>query len=143
VALVLLVAPTCEELESQGQSAIVDYAVGAVNAVFPAATAAAVVNVTNHAWGIDPFSMCTWAIAKPGGSPGRLTLAAPIDNKIFLAGEALSLNSATSLLGAYESGQVSADLALLALANSNELGSDDVLTTYAKLGIDSQGAARP
>ena len=143
VALVLLLAPTCGELESEGQSAVIEYAINAVNSVFPAATADAVVNVSNHPWSIDPFSRCTWAIATPGGSPGRLTLAVPIDNRIFLAGEALSLNSATSLLGAYQSGQVAADLALLALGDAKQIGTDQVLAAYANRGINDQATAKP
>jgi len=64
--------------------------------------------------------------------PGRVSLATPINNRIFLAGAAYSLNSGGSLLGAYQSAQAASTLVLQALAGSarNELGPDAVLAAY-------------
>jgi len=136
-ALVLILAPTAGELESQGTSALINYAISAVNLAFPDATANLVVQPARvNPWGTDPWSMGSWAFALPGGVPGRASLAAPIDKRVFLAGDGLSLNSPSSLLGAYQSAQVAAQLVLLTLANPDrELGPDDVIAAYRRLGI--------
>jgi monoamine oxidase len=39
-------------------------------------------------WGMDPFALGSYAIARPGGSPARRLLAEPLFERVHLAGEA-------------------------------------------------------
>ncbi|MGO9451743.1 MAG: flavin monoamine oxidase family protein [Candidatus Binataceae bacterium] len=138
VALILLLDPIARELEAMGgTSALVNYSIEAVNAAFPDATPSSVVATTVNAWGIDPWALGSFSEALPGGVPGRVSLATPINNRIFLAGDAYSLNAGGSLLGAYESALTTSTLVLEALAGSarTELGPDSVLAAYRRLGI--------
>lgn len=137
VAAVIIFYPSAGDLEAMGTTALVNFAIGAVNTAFPEATPSTVVSSSTNPWGIDPWAMGSWSMAQPEGVPGRVSLATPIDNRIFLAGDTYSLNSFSSLLGAYQSAQTTAVLVLQALAGSarSELGPEDVLAAYDRLGI--------
>jgi monoamine oxidase len=133
---VLILDPTARQLESMGQAALVNFAIGAVNTAFPDATASAVIKSSVNPWGTDPWSLGSYSMALPGGVPGRLSLATPIDNRVFLAGDELSLNSHSSLLGAYQSAQAAVELVLTALGTRRAtLGPEAVLAAYKRLGI--------
>ncbi len=61
-------------------------------------------------WGDDPFSGGSWSYVRPGGSPAdRWTLAEPIDDRLFLCGEAIGTEQAAMVHGAFGSGQRAAD----------------------------------
>jgi monoamine oxidase len=85
VAGVIVFYPTAGELEATGQTALINFAINAVNTAFPEATASAVVSATSQIWGIDPWAMGSWSMAQPGGVSGRVSLATPIDNRVFFA----------------------------------------------------------
>ena len=66
------------------------------------------------------------------------TKPVPIANKLFFAGDAVSLYSHGSLAGAYQSAQVTSQLVLLVLNDATggrEIVADDVAAVRAKLGI--------
>ena len=50
-----------------------------------------------------------------GGSADRARLAAPVDDRLFFAGEACSLNFFSTAHGAYETGTAAAEAALASL----------------------------
>jgi monoamine oxidase len=66
-------------------------------------------------WLSDRFSLGAYSYALPGGVPARRTLAIPVQDRVFLAGEALSLQSHSMFHGAYETGLEAADMAIAAL----------------------------
>lgn len=62
------------------------------------------VAVDSHDWAADPFSRGPWARPIPGADTARDDYAAPIDGRLFFAGEAAPGPLATTLGGAWQSG---------------------------------------
>ncbi|MGV8996735.1 MAG: flavin monoamine oxidase family protein [Parvibaculaceae bacterium] len=55
-------------------------------------------------WGADPHTMGAYSCARPGGANLRDVLRLPIENKVFLAGEATHASWYSTVHGAWESG---------------------------------------
>jgi monoamine oxidase len=66
-------------------------------------------------WRRDDFARGSYSYAKPGHADDRAALAAPVDGRIFFAGEACSLNFFSTVHGAYETGIAAAEAALKSL----------------------------
>jgi monoamine oxidase len=79
-----------------------------VAATLGSAAAAAIERTHIIAWGSDPWTMGSYSAAKVGKVAARATLAEPIDNRLYFAGEAISTTSHSSLHGAYLTGQSAA-----------------------------------
>lgn len=56
-------------------------------------------------WANDPFAQGAYSHALPGHAGARAVLAAPVDDRLFFAGEATSPNFFTTAHGALESGE--------------------------------------
>jgi monoamine oxidase len=56
-------------------------------------------------WAHDPFARGSYSHALPGHAGDRAILAAPVDGRLFFAGEATSPNFFSTAHGALESGQ--------------------------------------
>ncbi len=65
-----------------------------------------------HRWGADPFARGSYSFALPGKAGCRQLLAAPVDNRIFFAGEACSKHDFSTAHGAYRTGLEAAEQAL-------------------------------
>jgi monoamine oxidase len=74
------------------------------------------VPIAATAWARDEFALGSYSYARPGAAGARTVLAAPVDGKLFFAGEATSLTGFSTAHGAYESGVRAADEALAALS---------------------------
>lgn len=66
-------------------------------------------------WRADPFARGSYSYARPGHADDRAMLAAPVDDRLFFAGEATSLNFFSTVHGAYETGLRAAAEVLKAL----------------------------
>jgi len=66
-------------------------------------------------WRTDEFARGSYSYARPGHAGDRAVLAAPVDNRLFFAGEATSLNFFSTVHGAYETGIAAAEAALNSL----------------------------
>ena len=66
-------------------------------------------------WGHDPFARGSYSHALPGHAGDRAVLAAPVDGRLFFAGEATSLNFFTTAHGARDSGERAAEEVLAIL----------------------------
>lgn len=66
-------------------------------------------------WRGDPFARGSYSYARPGHAGDRAVLAAPVDGRIFFAGEATSPNFFSTVHGAWESGTRAAEEALASL----------------------------
>ena len=66
-------------------------------------------------WRADPFAGGSYSYALPGHADDRALLAAPVDDRLFFAGEACSLNFFSTAHGAYETGIAAAEAALQTL----------------------------
>jgi monoamine oxidase len=60
--------------------------------------------VSETAWGQDPFARGAYSYALPGHAEARERLAAPVDERIFFAGEACSKEHYSTAHGAYLTG---------------------------------------
>ncbi len=66
-------------------------------------------------WRQDEFARGSYSYALPGHADDRARLAAPVDGRLFFAGEACSLNFFSTAHGAYETGTAAAEAALATL----------------------------
>jgi monoamine oxidase len=66
-------------------------------------------------WRQDEFARGSYSYAVPGHADDRAKLAAPVDDRLFFAGEACSLNFFSTAHGAYETGIAAAEAALASL----------------------------
>jgi monoamine oxidase len=71
--------------------------------------------LTWTAWGRDPFARGSYSYAMPGRADARATLAAPVDERLFFAGEASSREAYSTAHGAYLTGRRAAGEVLRAL----------------------------
>jgi monoamine oxidase len=69
-------------------------------------------------WAHDPFARGSYSHALPGHAGDRAILAAPIDERLFFAGEATSPNFFSTAHGALESGQRAAREVIAAMAKN-------------------------
>src|SRR5581483_4852128 len=89
------------ELEAGGVPAFRAYAEEFLTATYDASVAAAIDRLVVHPWGTDEWTMGSYSAALPGKASARTTLATPIDDRVFFAGEAVSSTAHSSLHGAY------------------------------------------
>ena len=66
-------------------------------------------------WLTDPWSRGSYSYAMPGHADDRAILAAPVDDRLFFAGEATSPNFFSTAHGAFISGVAAAEAALASL----------------------------
>ncbi len=72
--------------------------------------------LASSAWDGDEFARGGYSHALPGHAGDRAALAAPVDGRLFFAGEATSPNDFSTAHGAYLTGVAAADAALAVLA---------------------------
>jgi monoamine oxidase len=96
------------DLEAGGAAAADGYAREFVTDTFGAAATAAIDRTITHAWGTDPLTKGSYSAARAGKVGARATLATPLDNRLYFAGEAISTYAHSSLHGAYLTGQSAA-----------------------------------
>jgi monoamine oxidase len=92
------------DLETQGSGAFFDFAASELADLFGSAIRTRLRPLTETAWARDPFARGSYSYAVPGHADARAALAAPVDGRIFFAGEACSLHDFTTAHGAYLSG---------------------------------------
>jgi monoamine oxidase len=103
------------ELETASEAAFFDFAVRELVGLFGADFAKRVAPLAIHRWSIDPLARGSYSYALPGKADCRAALAAPVDNRIFFAGEACSTSDYSTAHGAYLTGVAAADQAIAAL----------------------------
>jgi monoamine oxidase len=102
------------ELEAGGEQAFVDFALGELTGVLGSAFARRVKPLHLHRWRSDPFARGSYSCALPGRADCRAILAAPVDDRLFFAGEACSTHDFSTAHGALLTGLAAAD-AVIAL----------------------------
>ena len=101
-----------EELEAEGEDAFFDFAVSQLTALFGSAFAQRVKPIRVHSWRADPFARGSYSYALPGMSDCRARLAAPVDGRLFFAGEACSRADFSTAHGGWNSGVAAAEQVL-------------------------------
>ena len=103
-----------KELEGSGDDAFADYAISELAGLLGNDFRRRVKPVRIHRWGADPFALGSYSYAKPGYAGCRATLAAPVDGRLFFAGEACSENEFSTAHGGYLTGVAAADQVITA-----------------------------
>jgi len=102
------------ELEMGGVQAFVDFAVSQLADVFGSDFKKRLSLLDMHLWAADPFARGSYSFALPGRVDCRQTLAAPVDGRLFFAGEACSKLDFSTAHGAYLTGLAAAEQVLAA-----------------------------
>jgi monoamine oxidase len=93
-----------EELDRAGERATIDFVIGEFAAVFGADVRRRLGKAICTRWFTDPWSRGGYSAAKPGHADARGILATPIDDRLFFAGEACSIEDFGTAHGAYLTG---------------------------------------
>jgi monoamine oxidase len=102
-------------LEREGEGAMLDFAAGELTSLFGHGVRKQMAPLAATAWQRDPWARGSYSYALPGHADDRAVLAAPVDDRLFIAGEATSPNFFSTAHGAWLSGITAADAALAAL----------------------------
>jgi monoamine oxidase len=97
------------ELEAQGDQAFFDFALRQLCAQLGNDFAKRIKPIRIYRWGADPFARGSYSYAEPGKADCRAVLAAPVDDRLFFAGEACSMGSFSTAHGAYRTGIAAAE----------------------------------
>ena len=100
-------------LEAAGEGAFFDFAVGELTGLLGSAFAKRLKPIRIHRWGADPFARGAYSYALPGKADCRAALAAPVDERLFFAGEACSKHDYSTAHGAYLTGVAAAEQVLM------------------------------
>jgi monoamine oxidase len=104
------------ELEQQGSEAFANFAIDQLATHFGAGFRKRLTPLAASAWGRDPFARGSYSYARIGHSDARGVLAAPVDERLFFAGEACSINDYSTAHGAYRTGVAAAHAVIQAVA---------------------------
>lgn len=109
IAMLFVLGTLAEQLETAGEEAMLEYALEKMAHMFDTPiNRDNLVATSHHSWLKDEWSLGCVSYAPPGAVPLRQTLAQPINNQLFFAGEAVSLYAHSSVHGAYETGTAAA-----------------------------------
>jgi monoamine oxidase len=102
-------------LEGQGPGAAAAFAIEELVGVYGGGIRSRVHVLAETAWASDPFAGGSYSHALPGHAGDRARLAAPVDQRLFFAGEACSAHAFSTCHGAWLTGQAAARAAIEAL----------------------------
>jgi monoamine oxidase len=96
-------------LEAGGERTFFDFAVAELTGLFGSGFARRLQPIAMHCWGADPFARGSYSYALPGMADCRTALAAPVDGRLFFAGEACSTGDFSTAHGGFNSGIAAAE----------------------------------
>ena len=102
-------------LEGQGPGAATAFALDELAAIYGEAIRREMHPLAETAWAADPFAGGSYSHALPGRAGERARLAAPVDQRLFFAGEACSPHAFSTAHGAWQTGQAAGRTAVEAL----------------------------
>jgi monoamine oxidase len=102
------------DLERGGEAAFLSFAREELTGLFGADFARRAGFIALHRWGVDPWAGGSYSYARPGCAGQRQVLAAPVDDRLFFAGEACSEHDYSTAHGAYRTGVAAAEAAMAA-----------------------------
>ena len=97
------------ELEAQGERAFFDFAVSELVSLLGGNFARRVKPILMHRWGADPFARGSYSYALPSMADCRAALAAPVNGRLFFAGEACSRGDFSTAHGGWITGVSAAE----------------------------------
>jgi monoamine oxidase len=102
------------ELEAGGERAFFDFAASELRRLFGRDFIRRVKPLHIHRWGADPFARGSYSYALPGKAGCRAQLAAPVNERLFFAGEACSVNDFSTAHGGFHTGVAAAEQVIAA-----------------------------
>jgi monoamine oxidase len=108
IALVFVHGEQARALEQEGEGAQLAFAVDAVAALLGS-------DVRGGVTGRSLWSRGAYSYAVPGGASARAVLGTPVQNRLFFAGEHVSVASHNTIYGAYDTGIKAAQAAAAAV----------------------------
>jgi len=102
-------------LEREGQAAMFSFAADELTRLIGSSVRKRIAPLAATAWQNDPWARGAYSYALPAHADDRAILAAPVDDRLFFAGEACSPNFFSTAHGAWLSGIAAADAALVSL----------------------------
>ena len=103
------------DLEKGGEAAFFAFARSELIGLYGGDFARRIAPLALHGWSGDPFARGAYSYALPGRADDRAALAAPVDGRLFFAGEACSREDFSTAHGAYLTGIAAAEQAIEAL----------------------------
>ncbi|MGY4304821.1 monoamine oxidase [Bradyrhizobium sp. USDA 4369] len=103
------------EIEAEGEGALAAQAIDDVVALLGHDIRKSLKPLAESRWGADPFARGAYSHALPGQAAKRAVLAAPVDDRLFFAGEATPPDFFSTAHGARDSGERAAKEALASL----------------------------
>jgi monoamine oxidase len=94
-----------QELEDAGDGALAAQSIDEIVALLGNDFRRKLKPLSESRWAHDPFARGSYSHALPGHAGDRAVLAAPVDNRLFFAGEATSPNFFSTAHGARDSGE--------------------------------------
>jgi len=104
-----------QQLEDAGDGALAAQSIDEIVTLLGSDFRARLKPLAESRWAHDPFARGSYSHALPGRAGERAVLAAPVDGRLFFAGEATSANFFSTAHGARDSGERAAEEVLVAL----------------------------
>ena len=108
--------PLAPELEAAGEGAFAAFATQELVGLFGADFARRLAPLAQHGWARDPLARGSYSFALPGRADDRAALAAPVEERLYFAGEACSTPDYSTAHGAYRTGVAAAERIIAARA---------------------------
>lgn len=105
-------------LENEGDGALAAFAIEQICEALGNAMRKRLHPIIESAWARDPWSLGSYSYGGEGAAAARATLAAPVDGKLFFAGEHCSDRDFSTAHGAYRSGMKAAEEVVGVLASA-------------------------
>jgi monoamine oxidase len=102
------------DLEADGGDAFARLAIDQIAAHLGADIRKRLSPIFGSAWGSDPWALGAYSYARPGDAGARTVLAETVEERLFFAGEACSVNDYSTAHGAYRTGETAAEAVLSA-----------------------------
>ena len=103
------------ELEEGGEDAFVSFAIDQFVALLGGGMRKRLHPIVASAWARDPYALGSYSHALPGHANARPLLAAPVDGRLFFAGEACSVHDFSTAHGAFRTGIAAAEAVMEAI----------------------------
>ncbi|HJU18300.1 MAG TPA: NAD(P)/FAD-dependent oxidoreductase [Stellaceae bacterium] len=103
-------------LEQEGEAGMAAFAADELAHLFGADIRRRIAPLSSTAWRRDPWARGSYSYALPGHAGDRAVLAAPVEDRLFFAGEACSPNFFSTAHGAYLTGLAAAAAVLTSFA---------------------------
>jgi monoamine oxidase len=107
------------DLEAHGEAAFAAFALDELASLLGGAVRKRLQPIAASAWAGDPHARGSYSHALPGHADARRTLAAPVGDRLFFAGEACSVHDFSTAHGAFRTGIAAAEAAINAVERAS------------------------